>query len=787
MSKLSVIIPSRDERFLIPTIDDIFKHASQEIEVVAVLDSNLWPEGWKEVTERHVNLTTIHNGGSLGMRASINRGVASAISRGATYIAKSDGHCAFSEGFDEVLKAEMDDDWIVVPRRLRLDPENWTISEPEKPPYDYHYLSFPDDPNDFGGPGLNGKPWPQRQQGRADILLDDEMSSQGSFWACRSAYFEKLELMNDRDYGPFWSEFQEVGLNCWLSGGRVIVNKKCHYLHLHKGKKYGRGYRLPESALTTGRNHTMKWIWNEAWANQTLPFEWLIDHFWPVPGWGEDWREVLYATRKPRVLSSGMDNHPDLPDSRQSITDVSLTGPPEAVAGSVKENDYTAGGLVIHLAAYGIGGHPTNDIDVTDRVIELVKNNSLDIVVNNSTLVPGQNPYRGKKKRLLVRYSYNGGEVVDVARDEKDWLIIGQAANQAERLNQAVASNLRRDSIEYVDLKALSDPPRIGSKETAEMVANRDGRTQDVRPAGAYEQAVMAQRPVLYVPDGVHALIPTTPLLTCEVCGGQTKSLMEEPNSRKKVCSNECGDKANSAMDVHPTVITLMESHRGERKQVMQIRRDDKPLSATALNDYLIRKFSISPQRLRAPMPIELRDFHRNDLAQLFAELGLKRGAEIGVAEGNYSEVLLKANPTCELLLVDPWHAYSDNPQNKSKEKHEFAYNETLRKTEGYPNVTIMQDYSMNAVRAIKPEWLDWVYVDANHLFDECVMDIIEWSKRVRSGGIVSGDDYYALDQKRWVGGGVVEAVNAYVGAHGINPWFIFAGHKSTDFFWVRP
>jgi hypothetical protein len=211
------------------------------------------------------------------------------------------------------------------------------------------------------------------------------------------------------------------------------------------------------------------------------------------------------------------------------------------------------------------------------------------------------------------------------------------------------------------------------------------------------------------------------------------------------------------------------------------------PTTAAALNDYLIRRFQISPQRLRGPMPIELRDFHRNDLAQLFAELGFKRGAEIGVAEGNYSEVLLKANPECELLLVDPWHAYSDNPQNKTKEKHEYAYRKVEAMTARYLRPQMMVGTSMDIVKHIDLESLDFCYIDGNHLFDYVMQDLIEWSKRVRSGGVVSGDDYYALDQKRWVGGGVVEAVQAYTNAHRIPIWYLFAGHKSVDFAWVKP
>jgi hypothetical protein len=125
---------------------------------------------------------------------------------------------------------------------------------------------------------LNGKRWVERQKERADILLDDEMSSQGSGWFMHAAYFQRLQLMDEASYGTFWNEFQEIGLKCWLSGGQVKVNKRTWYAHLHKGKKYGRGYRLPESALKQGRDYTMKWIWNEAWAGQVLPFSWLIEH-----------------------------------------------------------------------------------------------------------------------------------------------------------------------------------------------------------------------------------------------------------------------------------------------------------------------------------------------------------------------------------------------------------------------------------------------------------------------------------------------------------------------------
>jgi GT2 family glycosyltransferase len=684
VAKLSVVIPSRDEQFLVPTIDDIFAHAKGDTEVVAVLDSDRWPAEWKEVTDRHPRLHTLHNGQSLGMRTAINRGVASAASRGADYVMKLDGHCSLSEGFDITLLEEIEDNWVVVPRRGRLDPETWTATDTHKPDIDYHYLSFPDDPNDFGGAGLNGKVWDERAVQRKDIELDEEMSSQGSCWLTSVANFQRLELMDEASYGKFWNEMQEIGLKCWLSGGKLMVNKRAKYLHLHKGKKYGRGYKLPESALTTGRNHTMLWLWNEAWGKQTLPFSWLIEHFWPVPTWPENWEERLYAERKPRAVISYLD-------------------PVDQVV-----KWYEPEGLQVISASYGVDDD--NKLDVTARIRALVRDNSLDIIVNNSTLTPGKNPFRGKKKVLSVQYVYEGGRKELVQRDEKDWLIIGQGQ--------------RSSTIDCVDQSG--------------------------------------QLPTVTIPLD-------QPLLVCDICGGRTESLMEEPNSRKKVCSEQCADIAEGrTCFVDPLKVIV----------------PDPPRTATALNDYLIRKFSISDRRLRGPMPIELRDFHRNDLAQLFAELGFTKGAEIGVAEGHYSGVLCKSIPNLEeLLLVDPWRRYDDNPWAHSQEHQDFSLNETKRKTAGY-NVRIMQDYSMNAVQEAAEESLDFVYIDGHHGFDFVMQDLIEWSKRVRSGGIISGDDYYHF-KKNWAG--VVQAVNAYTDAHRISPWFLIDAPRSVDFFFVKP
>jgi hypothetical protein len=232
--------------------------------------------------------------------------------------------------------------------------------------------------------------------------------------------------------------------------------------------------------------------------------------------------------------------------------------------------------------------------------------------------------------------------------------------------------------------------------------------------------------------------------------------------------------------------VTLVKKEREEvvigpkDKNIRGVRPVTQP--ALELNDHLVRKFKLNDRRLRGPMPVELQQFDRTDLARFMAELKFTKGAEIGVAEGHYSETLCQWIPDLELICVDPWTRYSDNPRAHSEEHQQFSENETRRRLAPYPKTKIVKDYSMNAVNDVPWESLDFCYIDGHHSFDYVMQDLIEWSRRVRSGGIVAGDDYFPM---RW--GGVVEAVNAYTEAHDIPLWFIMQVPRGVDFFWVKP
>ena len=291
MDKLSVIVPSRNCIFLKPTVDDIFEKAASDIEVIVVLDG-CWPE---VPLSPNKNLVVVHKGEVYGMRANIN--TAARISKG-KYIMKCDDHCMFAEGFDEILKADCEPDWLAVPSRYSLDPEKW---ERTKGPIDYLTLSFPFNTETVKGTGLHDMKWRgesgvlggyfHREKERKHILIDDIITFQGSCWFMHKKRFFDIECLKEK---PLRQEAEELSFKVWLSGGRVIRNKKTWYAHLYKGRRYPDNFKLSRRQIVESEMYYNDLWMNNKWPGQTRTMEWLIDKFWPLGGWPGDWKDPKY-------------------------------------------------------------------------------------------------------------------------------------------------------------------------------------------------------------------------------------------------------------------------------------------------------------------------------------------------------------------------------------------------------------------------------------------------------------------------------------------------------------
>src|SRR4029078_12029070 len=115
-------------------------------------------------------------------------------------------------------------------------------------------------------------------------------------------------------------------------------------------------------------------------------------------------------------------------------------------------------------------------------------------------------------------------------------------------------------------------------------------------------------------------------------------------------------------------------------------------------------------------------------------------GAEIGVDKGAFSQEFCEAGLT--LHAIDPWKYDDDYQDSRSQERLDFLYGHTKRILAPYPDCTIIRKTSMEAVKDFKDESLDFVYIDGNHQLRYVIEDLVEWSKKIRSGGIISGHDY---------------------------------------------
>ena len=159
-----------------------------------------------------------------------------------------------------------------------------------------------------------------------------------------------------------------------------------------------------------------------------------------------------------------------------------------------------------------------------------------------------------------------------------------------------------------------------------------------------------------------------------------------------------------------------------------------------------------------------LRNTSREMIYDLFNELSYTVGAEIGVAAGKNALEILKRNPTMKLYLIDPWNRYSRSITESRAEKRLANARAILSEY----NAVFIRMTSMDGVKEFADRSLDFVYIDGLHDFDNVMLDLIHWTRKVKVGGIISGHDYFPLQR-----GGVIKAVDAYCSAHGISGPFL--------------
>src|SRR4051812_46273616 len=106
---------------------------------------------------------------------------------------------------------------------------------------------------------------------------------------------------------------------------------------------------------------------------------------------------------------------------------------------------------------------------------------------------------------------------------------------------------------------------------------------------------------------------------------------------------------------------------------------------------------------------------NRLELAAHFAELGFKRGAEIGACTGRYSKILLDAIPGLELLSIDSYRPFDGQDTKRNQDVHYQNMQTAHSLLTPYPKCVLVAATSLEASKWVTDGSLDFVFIDASH------------------------------------------------------------------------
>ena len=280
--------------FLVRTIEDILANIEADTEIIVILD------GEKENSiPHHPRVNVIYLPQAIGQRAATN--MAARMSR-AKYLMKLDAHCSMGKGFDRILIEDMEDNCVMVPIMYNLHAFNWVCpnghtryqgpsgpckkcGEPTKRDVVWITKKNPTSTSYMFNRDLEFQYFKEyREKQKGDLV--ETMSLQGSCWMVTREKYWELNIC-DESWGSWGGQGAEVALKMWLSGGKVVCNKRTYYAHLFRtqGGDFGFPYPNPGKEQLKAKDMLRKTFLNNNWDKQTRNIEWLVEKFKPVPDW----------------------------------------------------------------------------------------------------------------------------------------------------------------------------------------------------------------------------------------------------------------------------------------------------------------------------------------------------------------------------------------------------------------------------------------------------------------------------------------------------------------------
>lgn len=336
---LSILIPARNEWYydldlLGHTVTNVLENTTDKCELIVVLDGS-----WSlNPLPSHPRLTVIHHNKSIGQRAATNE--AARIATG-SWLCKLDAHCAVDKDFDVKLITGMEDDWTVVAGQYNLQAFQWKCKkcgwlkdQSPKPEQCAKCRSqfiklvplwFPRDGRENSN-GIGGKRtaythswyfdstltfgyWGEYAADEAyckrhniqfrpetQVEVHDTMCLLGACWAIKRERYFDLDICDEK-MGSWGNQGFEVSVKSWLSGGRLVVNRRTWFAHFFRvggiNFPYEGGGRK-ERAVARSKELFLE----NKWPKQVRPLSWIIEHFAPVKDWSREGNPVTQQVMK---------------------------------------------------------------------------------------------------------------------------------------------------------------------------------------------------------------------------------------------------------------------------------------------------------------------------------------------------------------------------------------------------------------------------------------------------------------------------------------------------------
>lgn len=156
-----------------------------------------------------------------------------------------------------------------------------------------------------------------------------------------------------------------------------------------------------------------------------------------------------------------------------------------------------------------------------------------------------------------------------------------------------------------------------------------------------------------------------------------------------------------------------------------------------------------------------IQEFHlREDLYTQIPKNGI--GCELGVCRGYNAVQLFHLAKPKKLYLVDVWvngnAAVADHVRFRAKDYQEQVSNIFEEQVESGV-VELHKKGSLKFLLDFDDDYFDWIYLDTGHVFDQTNAEINLCIQKVKTGGLILGDDF--TGGYKWKTGVIRPVINA--------------------------